>query len=265
MAEKSLIVVPTYLVAPRDLEVTIEMLASLRKTEPDAEVLLVDDGSPAAPLLDELAAASERLQAELVRKPENEGFSKAVNVGLRRALEEGKHAVLVNADIEFIDRGWLGRMEAQLRQAGDGQAAVVGGLLLYPSGLIQHAGIFFSLLHRCFDHIYKFAPADLPEAQFARACPVTGALQFIRHETLAHVGLYDERFHLGWEDVDYCIRTFMAGGECVMQPKVRAYHHESMFRGRPSPKVEDWQNRSWLYFMEKYRRQSFAQWVPSLV
>lgn len=201
----SLVVVPVYLTQPSDLEVTLKMLESLRATEPEVECLLVDDASPAAELLAELEAATSRLEFELHRKSENEGFSRAVNVGLRRALNAGQNAVLVNADIEFIDKNWLKVMEARTSEDGTRLASIVGGLLIYPTGLIQHAGIFFSLLHRCFDHWYKYAPADLPEALRPRRCPVTGALQFIRHECLSDVGLYDEEFRMGWEDVDYCV------------------------------------------------------------
>lgn len=262
---KALIVVPTYLSTRGDEVVLLDCLTSLRRTEPDAEVLLVDDASPAPELLDEIEARSSQLDFEVHRKPHNTGFSSTVNVGLRRALVTGRDAVLVNADVEFIEPGWLDRMRRQERSDESGPAEVVGALLLYPNGLIQHAGVFFSLLHRCFGHIFQFAPADLPEAQFARRCPVTGALQFIRHSTLAQIGVYDERFQMGYEDVDYCIRAFLAGGECVMQPTVRAYHHESLFRGRPSEKIADWQRRSWIAFVEKYRTQSFAEWVPSLI
>lgn len=242
---------------------TLRMLESLRATEPAAGVLVIDDGSPAPSLVDEIEDAKSRLHFDLDRKAENEGFSRTVNVGLRRALDEGRDAVLANADMVFTDDGWLQALTQQQRRDGR-PAEVVGALLLYPTDLIQHAGIFFSLLHRCFEHIYKYAPYNLPEAQKARACPVTGALQFIRHATLVEVGVYDEEFRLGWEDVDYCIRTFLAGGECVYTPDARAYHLESLFRGRPSPKVADWQSRSWLYFVEKYKRQSFAQFVPSV-
>lgn len=262
---ETLIVVPTYLSQPVDLEVTLKMLESLRATEPDVECYVVDDASPAAELVDELEAATSRLEFDLERMTVNEGFSRTVNVGLRRAYNCNQNAVLVNADIEFIDRNWLAVMESQRRADDSGLASIVGALLLYPSGLIQHAGIYFSLLHRTFGHIYQYAPADLPEAQFARSCPVTGALQFIRYECLDGIGLYDEDFRMGFEDVDYCIRAHLSGRDVVMQPKARAYHYESMFRGRPSPKVADWQQRSWIHFMTKHRGTSFAQFVPSLV
>lgn len=257
----ALVVAPTYLREEQDLEVTLAMLASLRSTEPDVDVLIVDDGSPAGQLVETLAEARSRLEFELHRKPENTGFAKTVNVGLARALAKGQDAVLVNADMEFRSP-WLERMTAQEAEDRDGPADVVGALLTYPNGLIQHAGIFFSLLHRVFEHRYKYAPANLPEAHKAFTCPVTGALQFIRHGTLERVGLYDEEFFLGWEDVDYCLRVFNEGGACVYQPLVTAIHYESLFRGKPSPKIKDWQDKSYLYLMRKHGHANLAAYVP---
>lgn len=258
-----LAIVPTYLRSAHDQLVLMTMLRTLRETAPDLEVLVVDDGSPAQAIVDELAGTCEG-KVRLHRKRTNDGFSTTVNVGLAEALERGMHGLLVNADIEFTHPGWLERMVAQPAANGD-VAAVVGAQLLYPNGLIQHGGIFFSVLSRTFGHIHHYAPADLPEAGWARTCPVTGALQLIRHDTLASVGLYDEKFTLGSEDVDYCLRVFLNGGSCVMQPLVRALHHESLFRGRANARINRWTMESWDYFTYKHRETPLATYVPSVV
>ena len=52
-------------------------------------------------------------------------------------------------------------------------------------------------------------------------CPVTGAFQYIRPEVLERVGLYDPGFRMACEDVDYDLRVFQAGFECVYEPAVR--------------------------------------------
>jgi glycosyltransferase involved in cell wall biosynthesis len=176
--------------------VAITAIGSLRKTA-DAEILVVDDGSPRSDLVDALEAATAELEVEVHRKDENSGFASTVNVGLARARDEGRDAVLVNADVEFFQDGWLDRMVRQERSDGEGLASVVGARLLYPNGLIQHAGVYFSILTRSFGHIYQYGPGDLPEAMWARRCPVTAALQFIRHECIEAVGLYDEQFQHG--------------------------------------------------------------------
>jgi GT2 family glycosyltransferase len=199
-----------------------------------------------------------------VQRPENSGFSTTVNVGLRRALEIGADAVLVNADVEFIDSGWLDRLRARTDTEGR-PAAVVGARLLYPSGLIQHAGIFLSLLNRDWMHRYQYGPNDLPEALVPCRCPVTAALQFIRHETLAQVGVYDEGYRMCFEDVDYCLRVFDAGLECIYEPSVRAFHLEKYFRSKPSPTVERWTRESTQRMKALWGHKDLSRWVPEVL
>lgn len=262
---KALAIVPTYLRTLIDLQVLDTALRSLRATAGDAcDVLVVDDGSPEH--VAQLRVLADRHHADVVAKSQNDGFATTVNVGLRRALAEERDAILVNADLEFgLTQDWLGLMLRQQRSDDKGPASVVGALLLYPNGLIQHGGIYFSLLSREFGHRFNYGPGDLPEAQIATTCPVTGALQFIRHECLEKVGIYDETFKLGWEDVDYCIRVWLSGGECVYQPGIRAFHHESFFRGRPDEKIQRWTEDSWMRFCGKYSDTSFAEFVPDLM
>lgn len=264
---KPLAIIPTYVTKGTDVTVAADAVTSLRKTVGDAcDLYVIDDGSPEQDLVTALRAVVEEHDGEFMAKPRNEGFAKTVNVGLRRAMNEERDSVLVNADIEFVTEGWLNLMQQQASSDGSRPAGIVGARLLYPNGLIQHAGIFFSILSREFDHIYRYGPGDLPEALHAREVPVTGALQYIRYACLEEVGLYDENFKLGWEDVDYCIRAWLAGQPIVYQPGVVAYHHESFFRaGRKSAKIEKWTQQSWMHFCDKWRDQSFAEFVPSLV
>ena len=175
----TLCVIPAFVRNEEELDVLLRCLVSLRTTAPDADVLVVDDASPATELVAGLEAVCEELGIALVSNDENSGFSATVNAGLEFALHTERDAVLVNADIEFTEPGWLERMQARLDTQGR-PAAVVGARLLYPNGLIQHAGIFLSPLHRDWLHRFQYGPADLPEALRPTRCPVTAALQLIR-------------------------------------------------------------------------------------
>jgi GT2 family glycosyltransferase len=259
----SLAIVPTYLRSEEDLEVLLRCLVSLSVSAPELELLVVDDASPATELVDQLATILPELGGQLLRKSENSGFSATVNVGLGRALEWGQDALLVNADLEFTTPGWWEAMRDRTDSQGR-PAAVVGAFLTYPNGFIQHAGVQFSLLERKFVHRFKFAPPSLPEAHRPTSCPVTGALQLIRHSTLTTVGLYDEGFRMGLEDVDYCLRVFDAGLECIYEPAARAVHAESVFRGRATKKIVDWQETSTRHLWAKYPYADFSHWVPAL-
>ena len=243
MSVPTLAIVPTFVRAEPELEVLLKCLVSLQASAPDAHVLLVDDHSPDAGLARLAELAAGELGMGFVRKDRNSGFAATVNVGLEVALASGADAVLVNADVEFTHAGWLDVMRARLDRQGR-PAAVVGARLLYPNGLLQHAGIYFSLLDRGFAHRFVHGPGDLPEALVPCSCPVTGALQLIRHATLATVGLYDETFGLGFEDVDYCLRVFAAGQECIYEPGATAIHHESLFRGNANHRIDGMHKRS---------------------
>ncbi len=260
-----LCVVPAYLRTPSDLDVLARCLVSLWATARDrADVLIVDDGSPEPALVEQVAAVAAELGHELLVKTENEGFSRTVNVGLRRALETGRDAVLVNADIEFTDPHWLEYMLARTDTEGR-PAAVVGARLLYPNGCLQHAGVFFSLRARSWWHRYQYGPADLPEALEPTVCPVTAALQLIRVETLVTIGLFDEEFRMALEDVDYGLRVFAAGLQCVYEPAAVAVHAEQVFRGRTNRKIENWHRAGAARLVSKWRHADFSAFVPEVL
>ena len=258
-----LAVVPTYLDKEIDAELLLRCLVSMAATAPELEVVVVDDGSPAQHLVAQLGPVCAELGQRLVCKPDNSGFSRTVNEGLELALAEGTDALLVNQDIQFVEGGWLeamvGRTDAEGRPA-----AVVGAKLLYPDGLIQHAGIHHSRLYGWYDHRHRFAPADLHEANLPAVCPVTGALQLIRHATLERIGLYDTGFVMGYEDVDYCLRVFDAGLECVYEPAAWALHHESALRGRLDAKNAAWLKASAQRHQEKQGGRDHSRFQPAL-
>lgn len=161
LQRKPLVVIPVYLSEDGDEQVLIECFKSIRRTVSDSvEIMAVDDCSPRQDLVDiaaDFLFDEDKGYSTFDRREENEGFSRTVNVGLRKALEEGRDAVLMNADIVMKTPGWVKRCQKTTDPEGK-RAALVGGLLTYPSGLIQHAGIYFSMLTRAFDHCFKYGP-----------------------------------------------------------------------------------------------------------
>lgn len=253
-----LAVVPVYMTEQSDLDLTLKCLMSLKLTAPDCQVHVVDDFSPERSLVQRLQNFCREQNFTITMKRQNEGFSRTVNVGLKAAVDSGHDAILVNADIEFFEQGWYERMLARDEE-------VVGALLVYPSGGIQHAGIYYSVITRNFDHIYRMSPMTLEAAQKERICPVTGALQRIKWSTLLALGLYDENFRLAYEDVDYCQRVFLSGGKCVYDPTVRAIHHETVFRGKGNPVHQQWYDESKVYLHRKYAGVGFAEYIPTMI
>jgi GT2 family glycosyltransferase len=261
---KPLVIIPNYMSHEDDMEILGQCVQSIRQTVSNTvDILIVDDSSPEPWLVDVFESRYERYDFELIRRPENQGFSRTVNVGLERARNEGREAILMNADIVMRTPGWLGKCRKTTARPGV-KAGLVGALLLYPNGLIQHAGLYFSRVGNVFEHRFRCAPANLPEALVKTVCPVTGAFQYIRPEVLEQVGIYDPAFRMGCEDVDYDLRVFQAGFECVYEPGIQAIHHESLFRARPNEKLMLWQATSFAYLRQKWAGVPIAQLAPEL-
>jgi GT2 family glycosyltransferase len=258
----ALAIIPTFCRRGSDINALRTTLRTLKATTEAGEVstLVVDDGSPER-WARKFERVAEREGAAFEGRATNDGFAAAVNVGLGAARLLGRDAVLVNSDIEFIHPGWIQKLEKT-------EGHVIGALLTYPNGVVQHAGIYFSRVTRTFSHIgHGGSPATPELSAYPRNCPVTGALMFIRHEVLEGMGLFDEEYGLGLEDVDYCLRAMKAGYRCVINPAVMAVHHESMFRGagrNPGPRVHELHLQSYKRFAEVWSGENFASLVPSL-
>ena len=257
---QTLAVMPTYMGSEADLAMTQRAIQTLKSTC-DADLIVIDDFSPDQDRVRDMLVwqAECEFSFELHTKDENEGFAKTCNIGMRLAQERGQNALLVNADVEFFQKGWLEPMEAN-------PADVVGALLLFPNGLVQHCGVFFSLINRVPDHMYRFAPRTLKAVQEPRRCPVTGALMLIKHTTMDKIGLLDEGFGMGFEDVSYCYDAFKAGLDCVYEPRAQAIHHESFFRyaNGSQAQMDRW-NASLIYLHEKHKGWDFGDHIPTML
>jgi GT2 family glycosyltransferase len=259
MAE-TLAIMPTYLRLPDDLTITKRCIDTLLETA-DAQVYVYDDGSPNHALVQGLQEHVDEWGPRIAMhtSPANRGFAATVNQGLRVARESGMNALLVNSDMFFYKNDWLKHMEIN-------PAAVVGGLLLYPTGLVQHAGVYFSMITRRFDHIFRMAPHTLAQVREPRFCPVTGALMLIKHETLQKIGVLDENYKFGYEDIDYCHMVFQAGMKVAYEPKAEAVHHESWTAGTDlSTKHKEWMRNGLAFLHEKHRGKDFSDYVPTLI
>jgi GT2 family glycosyltransferase len=92
-------------------------------------------------------------------------------------------------------------------------------------------------------------------------------LMLVKHQTMLDIGLFDERFGMGFEDVDYCYRVFQNGKTCAYEPRARAIHHESFFRHAwpdDERQAKRWR-ASFEFLHEKHRGWDFSDYVPTLL
>lgn len=219
------IVIPSY----NDLPLLTECLASIEATcaEFDLEVIVVDDYCQP-----ENAARLKELEDGRVRvvlKDERLGFAGTVNVGMSQARHD---IVLLNSDI-VAKPGWLEALQYSA-YAIDPQVGMVSPKLVYPDGRIQYAGTYWArvLAPQWFGHLHVGAPATKPAANVAGYNrSISGACVYITRDAFDRVGLLDDEYWLGFEDVDYGLAAWVAGVRCYYQPAAMLVHHESASRG----------------------------------
>jgi len=218
------IIIPSY----RDAEHVRTLVRSISKTvrRGMARVIVTDDCSGP-----EHVAGLRRIRGIdlLLTAEQNGGFSVNTNRGLR-ASDGERDIVVLNSDVEALP-SWLECLQYAAHRHED--VGIVGAQLQYPDGRIQFGG---TLRNRdapeWFDHRYRFKPSAWgPAEQTSPALAVTGACMYVRRQVIERIGLFDERYAMAYEDVDWCLRAWQAGFRVLYFPAAQLVHHESVTRG----------------------------------
>ena len=167
----------------------------------DWHLIAVDNNSADASAAVLQALADPRVT--VVENATNLGFARAVNQGLRLAVQHGAaRCLLLNPDTELGPDFLHDLLSAWTRDAWPVVAprimrAEAPGRSWYAGGHLDY-GWTFSNRHE------EFSPNDTPlprQVGFASGCCLGISL-----ETLIRVGLFDESFFVYWEDADFCMR-----------------------------------------------------------
>lgn len=223
---------------------TLKALQAIAENTPDDftyEVILVDNASS-----DETARALRHVSGDVLvlRNEVNLGFAKASNQGA--LLARGEYVVFLNNDTE-VRPGWLQALTEELESHPD--TGVAGGRLLYPDGTIQHAGVAIGRDLVPY-HVHRQLPADHPLVMERRAFPVvTAACAAVRRTEFHSLGMFDEAFVNGHEDIDLCLRYRKRGQAAMYRPDCVAVHHESVSEGRMDSQPQNLARtlRKWRY------------------
>jgi hypothetical protein len=254
-------VVPIVAGAPDDLDPIARRLVSLHLSAPGAPIIVASGSDSDPALLDQVAAAAEELGGELVRSPA--GVVAAVNAGLRAARDAGVDAVLVGDDLEPVGSDWLELLRRRTDTEGR-PAAVAGAQLVYSQGLVAGAGLYFSILSREWLPRLRYAPVRLPAALTPCLCPVTGLI-LIRAEALAQVGVFEDELSIEHAQLDFCLRVFAAGLECIYEPAAVARRQSPPAAAAALPAAAQAEHeRSTWALRRRHPDTDFSLWTPEV-
>ena len=194
------------------------------------EVIVVDNASRG---FDPRSVTSLLPAATVLRNPNNVGFARGANDGLRQA--SGRYLLLLNPDT-VLAADTLERMVEFMDARSD--VGLATARLVLPSGRLDLAcrrsfptplRSFYriTLLSRLFPRSRRFAQYNLTyldehkETEIDSPC---GAFMMVRSQVRSEVGVLDERYFMYGEDLDWSFRIKRAGWKVMYTPVTTVTH-----------------------------------------
>jgi GT2 family glycosyltransferase len=198
----------------------LRCVRSVRETEPEAQVVVVENGAPAPPLQE----AAARGELELVVPGRNLGFGGGCNLGARHA--RGDVLAFLNPDT-VVAPGALAALAGALTDDSVGIATARVRLLDEPH-LLNTGGNVLHLTGLAWVAGYRL-PVHTAAAERDVAFP-SGAAMAMRRDLFAELGGFREELFMYHEDVDLGWRVWMSGRRVVMTPAADVFHAYSFGR-----------------------------------
>ncbi len=203
---------------------------------PALELLVVDNQSQEAETFRFFDQIDRDPRVRILQYPHPYNFSAINNYAVSHS--SGELVALVNCDIEFTKPDWLAIMAGHALRP---EIGAVGPLLLYPSGVIQSAGVILGVGgvaanrlrgRRVTDPFYDGRPLATRNIS-----AVAGALLLLRRAVFDEVGGLDERLVVAFNDIDLCLKIYESGYLNLWTAQAVAIHHESqLLKRHDSPK-----------------------------
>ncbi len=170
-------------------------------------------------------------------KEEHGGIPRTNNFGIKYIMKHYNpdYIMMYNTDMLVNDKNWLGKIVAIAES--NQKVGLVSCKLLYPDKKIQHAGMIIDSAPR------NRGRAEPDHGQYDKTEEVDGltaALLLIPRGVIRKVGLFDENFHNGFDDTDYCMRVRKNGYRIIYCGDTSVIHFEGLASANSAdPSVKD--------------------------
>jgi GT2 family glycosyltransferase len=215
-------------VGGRQSVLVVELVSEVLATSPyrNMEFIIVADDATPQSVIDDLVALPGEIRIVRWSAPFN--FSAKINRGAVHA--RGTHLLLLNDDIQPITPDWIRIMVDLLDEPGIG---MVGALLLYEDGTVQHAGHLYEA--ESAGHVAHEWSVDRDDDLGSLAVDhevsgVSAACALISRDLFFGVGGMTTLLPGNYNDVDLSLKVRARGARVVVTPRARLIHFESRTR-----------------------------------
>ena len=187
--------------------------------------LLIVDNSSIEPETRDLLAQYESEGISILKYPGVFNYSAICNFAATKST--GEYLCFLNNDTEVISTNWL---QSMVEHASTSSTGLVGAVLSYPNGSIQHTGIALGYTGIA-GHPHRGESKDdcVPESCF-QVSAVTFACAMISTRKFSEIGALDENFPSGFNDVDISIRSSNHNYKNIVCVKAELIHREAQTR-----------------------------------
>lgn len=244
------------------------LFRELKKSTLDVHVVVVDNnsGDGIEQLLKEKFP-----QVQYIAQQVNPGFGTSQNLGLKAV--EAKYYFALNPDTEFHEgNNTIEKLYRFMEEHP--KVGMVGPKLVYPDGSLQYSCWRFPPFLQPFYQRTKLGKTPRGEKRVAyhhmkdfghdKTIPVDaimGSAMFVRREALKQVGVFDERFWMYYEDIDWSRRMWEAGWPVYyVHDAVLTHIHgrgsaavPGVFKALVKNKLARVHVQSWLKYLWKWR------------
>lgn len=195
------------------------------------EVIVIENGSTDPKTQEVYRALTERsTQVRIEVFSGTYTFSAMANYAAKRT--DAEYLLFLDNDTEFISDDGLVQLLAHAKRADIG---IVGAKLVFSDDTIQHAGMAIGPFDAA-GNLGVNLPGSYPGYMKRMVCAsnvsaVTSSCQMVDRAVFQEVGGYDERFQVGYYDVDFCLKVLGAGYHIACNPDVMLYHYENATQG----------------------------------
>lgn len=250
----------------RGKQFTRQCLLSLQKVKTgdfSLEIIVVDNCSPEP--IEEFK--KEFKKVIFLKSRQNLGFAGGNNFGIKYALKNGTDFVLVLNNDTILDKNLLVQL-IKVASLNDRGAILgpkiyfapgdeyhkeryrpedLGKVIWYAGGAIDWQNILAS--HRAVDEIDKGQYDVEEETDFVSGCAL-----FASRKVFEKIGLFDERYFLYLEDLDFCQRVRQAGFKVIYAPQAKLWHKNAGSSAVGGSLHDYFLTRNRLLFGMKYGR-----------
>lgn len=214
MNKKILITIITY----NNIKTIIPCLDSLNKqTYKNFDLFILDNNSSdqTVSLMKEFLRDHKQLaiKTEIMESKKNIGFAKGVNIGIKKALKKENiyTILLLNSDTYFTE-DLLANGINTLEENSEIGAALPK--ILYPDGkvwwmgtkVLSNSELLLTPTYSITKHINKGENIKFNNNQIITIDALTGCAVFIKVDAIKQTGLFDEKYFMYAEDIDYSNR-----------------------------------------------------------